>query len=109
MPKIDKSTLKILPRTNIQIYKLVNGKNYYCKFYVGSGFKNIKSKRFEKCLNTANIKDAEKYSKAHWKTWFQNNPSAINEDVKDFDLDIAQPFLEFKIRKYKHKTHLKNN
>ena len=109
MPKIDKSTLKILPRTNIQIYKLVNGKNYYCKFYVGSGFKNIKSKRFEKCLNTANIKDAEKYSKAHWKTWIQNNPSTINEDIKDFDLDIAQSFLEFKIKKYKHKTHLKNN
>ena len=22
-------------------------------------------------------------------------------DIKDFDLDIAQPFLEFKIKKYK--------
>ena len=44
MPKIDRDTLIILPRTNIKIYKLENGKNYYCKFYVGNGFKKINQK-----------------------------------------------------------------
>ena len=47
MPKIKKETLQILPRLNIHIYKYGNGKNYYCKFYIGVGHANFKSKRFE--------------------------------------------------------------
>ena len=69
------------------IYKLENGKNYYCKFYVGNGFKNIRSKRFEKCLNTANIKEATKIATSHFRTWFQTNPEtnrAIESLVKIF-------------------------
>ena len=108
MPKIDRDTLIILPRTNIKIYKLENGKNYYCKFYVGNGFKKIRSKRFEKCLNTANIKEATKIATSHFRTWFQTNPETTNKII-DFDLDIAQPYIAYKVRKYKHKTHLKNN
>jgi len=108
MPKINRDTLHTLARTNIQVYKVGNGKNYYCKFYVGSGHKKIKSKRFEKCLNTPNIKDAINLAKAHYKTWFEKNTETTRKE-KDFDLDIAQPFITFKVRKYKHKTHLKNN
>ena len=52
MPKINKDTLKILPRTNIQIYKFEKGKNYYCQFYIGSGHKKYPSKRFQQCLKT---------------------------------------------------------
>ena len=60
MPKIDKKTLKILPRTNIQVYKFQKGKNYYCQFYIGSGHKKYPSKRFQQCLRTQNINEATK-------------------------------------------------
>jgi len=107
MPVIDKKTLTKLPRTNIQIYKFDKGKNYYCRFHIGSGH-GVKSKRYEKCLNTQNIKDAIKQSNILYKDWFRKHADTKRKE-KDFDLDIAQPFLHFRIRKYKNRTDLKNN
>ena len=52
MPKIDKKTLKILPRTNIRIYKFENRNTYFCSFYIGLGHTNKKSGKFEKTLQT---------------------------------------------------------
>ena len=108
MPKINKETLEILPRLNIQIYKYGNGKNYYCKFYIGAGHTNFKSKRFERCLNTQNINEARKIATQHYQNWFRDKIDTKRKE-RDFDLDIAQPYINFKIRKYKNKTHLKNN
>ena len=109
MPKIDKKTLTVLPRTKIQIYKFEKGKVYFCRFFIGSGFKNYKSKRFEKTLKTKNINEAISRAKELYRNWFRENPDTKNIREKDFDLDLAQPYLQFKIRKYKHKTNLKNN
>ena len=37
MPKIDKNTIKLLPKNrSLKIYKKENLQNYYCYFYVGS-------------------------------------------------------------------------
>jgi len=48
MPKIDKQSLKILPKTKIWIYKFQNKETYFCRFYIGLGHKNYKSGKFEK-------------------------------------------------------------
>ena len=56
MSKIDKQTLKILPRTKISIYKFVNQNTYFCRFFVGR--KYFKSGRFEKTCKTRNINEA---------------------------------------------------
>ena len=58
MSKIDKQTLKILPRTKISIYKFVNQNTYFCRFFVGR--KYFKSGRFEKTCKTKNINEANK-------------------------------------------------
>lgn len=108
MPKINKGTLVILTKLNIQIYKYGNGKNYYCKFYIGAGHANFKSKRFEKCLNTQNINEAKKIATQHYQNWFREKIDTKRRE-RDFDLDIAQPYINFKIRKYKNKNGLKNN
>lgn len=108
MPKIDKKTLKILPRTNIQVYKFQKGKNYYCQFYIGSGHKKYPSKRFQQCLRTQNINEATKLAIQKYKDWFSDKIDTKRRE-RDFDLDIAQPYIHFKVRKYKNKTHLKNN
>ena len=44
MSKIDKQTLKILPKTKIRIYKFLNQNTYFCRFFVGR--KYFKSGRF---------------------------------------------------------------
>ena len=53
MSKIDKQTLKILPKTKIRIYKFVNQNTYFCRFFVGR--KYFKSGRFEKTCKTKKI------------------------------------------------------
>jgi len=109
MPKIDKKTLKILPRTNIRIYKFENRHTYFCSFYIGLGHTNKKSGKFEKTLQTKNVNEAIKKATELYKEWFRTHTDTKRVKAKDFDIDIASPYLQFKIRKYKNKTHLKNN
>ena len=108
MPKINKQSLRKLPRTNIWIYKFEKGNVYFCRFYVGL-HKNKKSKRFEKTLKTKNINEAISKATELYKQWFREHTDTKQVRDKDFDLDLAQPFLNYKIRKYKNKTNLKNN
>ena len=105
--KIDKQTLKILPRTKISIYKFVNQNTYFCRFFVGR--KYFKSGRFEKTCKTRNINEAIVKANQYYKDWFIQHATDTIEKERDFDLDIAQPFINFRIRKYQNKTHLKNN
>ena len=107
MSKIDKQTLKILPRTKISIYKFVNQNTYFCRFFVGR--KYFKSGRFEKTCKTRNTNEAITKANQYYKDWFIQHATDTIEKERDFDLDIAQPFLNFRIRKYQNKTHLKNN
>jgi hypothetical protein len=107
MPKIDKTTLKKIPRLKISIYKYENKNTYFCKFYVGkihykSGYKEIG-------LRTKNINEAISKANTEFKIWFSEHKDTTTKKDSNIDLDIAQPYLRFKIRKYKHKTHLKNN
>ena len=107
MPKIDKTTLKKIPRLKISIYKYENKNTYFCKFYVGkihykSGYKEIG-------LRTKNINEAISKANTEFKIWFSEHKNTTTKKDSNIDLDIAQPYLRFKIRKYKHKTHLKNN
>ena len=107
MPKIDKTTLKKIPRLKISIYKYENKNTYFCKFYVGkihykSGYKEIG-------LKTKNINEAISKANKEFKIWFLEHKDTTTKKDSNIDLDIAQPYLRFKIRKYKHKTHLKNN
>lgn len=107
MPKINKSTIKILPRTGIRIYKFENKNTYFCRFYVGTCHYN--SGKLEKSLNTKNIKEAISKATQIHRDWFVEHKDTKTRKGSDFDLDIALPFLKFRIRKYKNKTHLKNN
>ena len=107
MPKIDKTTLKKIPRLKISIYKYENKNTYFCRFYVGkihykSGYKEIG-------LRTKNINEAISKANTEFKIWFSEHKDTTTKKDSNIDLDIAQPYLRFKIRKYKHKTHLKNN
>ena len=107
MPKIDKTTLKKIPRLKISIYKYENKNTYFCKFYVGkihykSGYKEIG-------LRTKNINEAISKANTEFKIWFSEHKNTTTKKDSNIDLDIAQPYLRNKIRKYKHKTHLKNN
>ena len=109
MPKIDKNTLKILPKQKIRIYKFENKQTYTCSFYIGTGYKKYPSNHFQKTCRTKNINEAISKAKEYYVDWFKNHIDSKYDREKSFDLDIAQPYLMFKIRKYKHKTHLKNN
>jgi len=107
MPVIDKSTVKKIPRLKISIYKYENKNTYFCRFYVGkihykSGYKEIG-------LKTKNINEAISKANTEFKIWFSEHKDTTTKKDSNIDLDIAQPYLRFKIRKYKHKTHLKNN
>ena len=109
MPVIDKKTLKILPRTKIWIYKFENKNTYFCRFYVGLGHKNYKSGKFEKTLKTKNIKEAIKKATELYKEWFREHTDTKQQVREhDFDLDIAQPYIKYKVRKYKDRTDIKN-
>jgi len=107
MPKIDKKTKVVLKNTNVSIYKFENKNTYFCKFYVGkihykSGYKEV-------ALETKNIKEAISKAKEINRKWFSENQGTTKKEQPDFDLEIAQPFLIHRIRKYKNKTNLKNN
>ena len=107
MPKIDRTTLKKIPRLKISIYKYENKNTYFCRFYVGkihykSGYKEIG-------LKTKNINEAISKANTEFKIWFSEHKDTTTKKDSNIDLDIAQPYLRNKIRKYKHKTHLKNN
>ena len=109
MPKINKDSLKILPRTKIWIYKFENKNTYFCRFYVGLGHKNYKSGKFEKTLKTKNINDAITKANELYKEWFREHTDTKQQVREhDFDLDIAQPYINYKVRKYKNKTDIKN-
>ena len=109
MPKINKDTLKILPRTKIWIYKFENKNTYFCRFYVGLGHKNYKSGKFEKTLKTKNINDAITKANELYKEWFREHTDTKQQVREhDFDLDIAQPYINYKVRKYKNRTDIKN-
>ena len=110
MPKINKKTLTILPRHNIRIYKFENRHTYFCSFYIGLGHKGKKSGKFEKTLKTKNIKEAIKKATELYKQWFREHTDTKQiRKERDFDLDLAQPYLSYKVRKYKNKTNIKNN
>ena len=109
MPKINKDSLKILPRTKIWIYKFENKNTYFCRFYVGLGHKNYKSGKFEKTLKTKNINDAITKANEFYKEWFREHTDTKQQVREhDFDLDIAQPYINYKVRKYKNRTDIKN-
>jgi len=107
MPKINKNTLKVLPRNNIRIYKFENKQTYFCSFYVGTI--HFKSGKFERSTKTKNINEAISKANELYRNWFIKNPSTLTKKYIDFDLDIAQPWLRYRVIKYKNKTHLKNN
>jgi integrase len=107
MPKINKNTLKVLPRNNIRIYKFENKQTYFCSFYVGTI--HFKSGKFERSTKTKNINEAISKANELYRNWFIKNPSTLTKKYIDFDLDIAQPWLRYRVNKYKNKTHLKNN
>ena len=75
MPKINKNTLKVLPRNNIRIYKFENKQTYFCSFYVGTI--HFKSGKFEKSLKTKNINEAISKANELYRNWFIKNPSTL--------------------------------
>jgi hypothetical protein len=108
MPKINKSTLKVLPRSNIRVYKFENKHTYFCSFYIGTGYKNYPSNHFQKTCKTKNINEAIAIANKYYKNWFIEHANDKFEKEKDIERDLIQPFLTFRIRKYQNKTHLKN-
>jgi hypothetical protein len=109
MPKINKSTIKILPRTKIRIYKFENKQTYFCSFYIGTGHKKYPSNKFEKTCKTKNINDAIAIAKKYYDEWNIQHSSSTTKKERNFDLDIAQPYLKHRIQKYQNKTILKDN
>jgi len=105
MPKINKNTLKIL-RNGVRVFKYKNRHSYNCYFAVGNAYAKSGKKYYG--LGTKNINEATLRANVHYKKWHSVNAEKSKRFI-DFDLDIAQPYLRFKIKKYKQKTHLKNN
>ena len=102
MPKIKKDSIKKLPQTpTLKIFKYENSKNYHCSFYVGTQYK--KSGNVEKSLKTKNKKDAEKLAKENYKNWWLENHDNVPKNERNFEEDIALPFLRMRILKYKKK------
>lgn len=108
MPKINKETIKVF-RNGISVYKYQNKQTYFCRFYVGRNNKQYsKSGRFEKSTKTKNINEAIKIANDYYREWFTTNHSSVIQH-RSFDIEIAQPWLRYRVIKYKNKTHLKNN
>ena len=59
-------------------------------------------------MKTQNVNEAIKLSIQLYKDWFKDKIDTKRRE-RDFDLDIAQPYIHFKVRKYKNRTDLKNN
>lgn len=90
-------------------HQFENQNTYFCRFYIGLGHKNYKSGKFEKTLKTKNIKEAITKANALYKEWFREHTDTKQQVREhDFDLDIAQPYLKYKVRKYKNRTDIKN-
>ena len=76
MPKIDKKTIKLLPKIrSLKIYKKENLPNYYCSFYVGSNI--MKSGNKEISLKTSNVKDALKKAPITYNNFYFENEREI--------------------------------
>ena len=54
------------------------------------------------------MNEAIKLSIQLYKDWFKDKIDTKRRE-RDFDLDVAQPYIHFKVRKYKNRTDLKNN
>ena len=105
MPKINKDSLKIL-KNGVKVFKYENKFSYNCYFHVGSAYTKSGKKYFG--LGTKNIHEATIRANEHYKKWHTTNTDKSKKFI-DFDLDIAQPYIRFKIRKYRHKTDIKDN
>ena len=104
MPKIDKNTIKLLPKNrSLKIYKKENLPNYYCSFYVGSNI--MKSGNKEMSLRTSNVKEALKKAPTIFKDFFDENRDKIisTKSIPDIEKDISIPFFKVRIRKYQDK------
>ena len=75
MPKIEKQTIKLLPKIrSLRIYKKENYPNYYCSFYVGN---IMKSGNKEISLKTSNVKEALKKAPQIYKDFYERNEKEI--------------------------------
>tara|TARA_B100000902_G_scaffold356269_1_gene369802 strand:- start:1555 stop:2790 length:1236 start_codon:yes stop_codon:yes gene_type:complete len=104
MPKIDKKTIKLLPKIrSLKIYKKENLPNYYCSFYVGSNI--MKSGNKEISLKTSNVKDALKKAPITYNNFYFENEREIisSKKLPDIEKDISLPFFKVRIRKYQLK------
>ena len=109
MPKIDKNTIKLLPKNrSLKIYKKENLPNYYCSFYVGSNI--MKSGNKEMSLRTSNVKEALKKAPTIFKDFFDENRDKIisTKSIPDIEKDIAISFFKVRIRKYQDKGKIGN-
>ena len=99
MPKINKKTLVTLKSHNLKVYKHINGKSYYTSIYVGkrytlSGIKEVS-------LRVNDINKAKRLAIQVKESLKEKYPSTVISNKPDFDKDIAQPFINYRIRKYK--------
>ena len=104
MPKIDKNTIKLLPKNrSLKIYKKENLPNYYCSFYVGSNI--MKSGNKEMSLKTSNVKEALKKAPTIFKDFFDENRDKIvsTKSIPDIEKDISIPFFKVRTKKYQDK------
>ena len=107
MPKIKKETIKHLPQTpTLKIYKYDNSKKYQCSFYVG--YSHSTSGSIQKSLRTENKKEAEQKAKELYKNWWLENENTTPKKERNFDTDIAQPYLKMRIVKYNKKESVVN-
>jgi len=109
MPKIDKNTIKLLPKNrSLKIYKKENLPNYYCSFYVGSNI--MKSGNKEMSLKTSNVKEALKKAPTIFKDFFDENRDKIvsTKSIPNIEKDISIPFFKVRIRKYQDKDKTGN-
>ena len=109
MPKIDKNTIKLLPKNrSLKIYKKENLPNYYCSFYVGSNI--MKSGNKEMSLKTSNVKEALKKAPTIFKDFLDENRDKISsiESIPNIEKDISIPFFKVRIRKYQDKGKIGN-
>ena len=96
MPKINKDTLKTL-KNGVKVFKYENKNSYNCYFQVGSTYAKSGKKYYG--LGTKNINDATIRANTKYKEWHTTNAEKSKKFL-DFDLDVAQPYLRYKIRKY---------
>ena len=105
MPKINKDTLKTL-KNGVKVFKYENKNSYNCYFQVGSTYTKSGKKYYG--LGTKNIHEATIRANTKYKEWHTTNAEKSKKFL-DFDLDVAQPYLRYKIRKYRNKTNIKDN